>query len=318
MRGQIQRDGQRYKIELAEGGVALLPRGDIWRVERSLRELYDFRRQEAERHGGQAHFDLAKWCLQQEMYPEASVHLAIAQRAELDAELLHDLRARIEVAVSAQQRRATSPSLPARQVSAAISGSASKDNGEPPAHTTQLSPQALREFSTRIQPLLINRCGNATCHGRASQTDFQLTQPQRRGLYTPRLTQRNAAACAGYVNFAAPSASDLLAWSDRAHGGMTGTALNENQLETLRQWLTTVTGKSPTVEVAQRSAANTPHAGGLINPLDAESTLAADPSRADISAAVPDSKEKPTSDGSNDPFDPEAFNRQHHPTGSEP
>jgi hypothetical protein len=313
LQGRILGDGQRYRIELADGGAAVLPHRDIWRVERSLRDLYEFRLQDAERHGGAAHFDLARWCLKQQLYAEASVQVAIAQRADLDAEMLRDLRARIEVAVSNRQRQAARPTIPVRQISAP-DPLADRESAVPqPVHASELSPPALEEFSKSIQPLLINRCGNATCHGRASQTDFRLAEPPRRALYTPRLTQRNAAASLQYVNFAASSASGLLEWSARPHAGMKSAALNQEQLESLRRWLATVTGKSPADEAAKRSASTALAPRGLPCPPDPKATLEVDSSHLEATDMDHGADQAQAAGESGDPFDPQAFNRRHHP-----
>jgi hypothetical protein len=344
LQGTIHREGDRYRVNLADDGVVVLPRQDIWRIERSLRDLYTFRRQETQRRGGRAHFELSQWCLDHGFFTEAEKHLAIAQRttADLQAEQVQDLQRRIEVAVSDQRSRTVVPSVPIQPVAATIvEPAASSSRTE--VTNPRMAPVALQRFTTRIQPLLVNRCGNATCHGRATQTAFQLARPQRRGPHTARITQRNAVATERLVNFAAPGDSDLLLWSARPHGALTAAPLSQDQIQSVRQWLEMATGSRFATARATQNRATTQRAGGgLINPLagnadlprsetDAsdESTVGDHPHPALHSSHLPRGDQSGSdgqagSDGSRDerpttdPFDPDVFNRQVHPPGQTP
>lgn len=123
-----------------------------------------------------------------------------------------------------------------------------------------LSNEAAAAFTQRIQPLLMNKCGNASCHG----TTTPPTKPEgfhlmavRPGSNGHRLyTERNLAEVLRYVDLEDPSLSPLVAIPQGTHAGTAGVfngTSGNGQLKMLRAWIKTVAEEKRTEEEELRS-----------------------------------------------------------------
>ena len=112
----------------------------------------------------------------------------------------------------------------------------------------QASAAALSEFTKRIQPLLLNGCANANCHGRSTTTEFRLDKPPRGFHSTQRLTQRNLKSVLQQLDFVSPGKSALLTNARSAHGDQPAPLgmHKSKSFETLLSWVEMVAG--PVVE----------------------------------------------------------------------
>src|SRR5690606_26263901 len=102
------------------------------------------------------------------------------------------------------------------------------------------SPELGKEFVQQVQPLLINKCGNARCHGQAASTDFRLA-PARQGLSGFRLLPgKPLPSGLRQVNNNDAAGGPVLAALGGTHGGtkpvLTGPAA-ARQAESLRAWV---------------------------------------------------------------------------------
>ena len=124
---------------------------------------------------------------------------------------------------------------------------------QPPAKTAEgfqksepeslagLSPELAKQYVIRVQPLLLNRCGNAACHGPAAGQEFQIAHVRRS---MNRQTMQNLSNVLGFVDVSAPQESRLLKMLTGTHGrngrpifyGSSG----EQNLETLKSWIAQV------------------------------------------------------------------------------
>src|SRR5262249_20312220 len=110
-----------------------------------------------------------------------------------------------------------------------------------------LSNESATAFTQRIQPLLMNKCGNASCHGKSEPNDkrdgFRLN-PVRLGTSSHRLyTERNLAEVLRYIDLEEPALSPLVTIPQGAHAGTAGVfhgTSGNTQLKTLRAWTKTV------------------------------------------------------------------------------
>jgi len=100
----------------------------------------------------------------------------------------------------------------------------------------QLSGPTLAEFVRSVQPLLLNRCGQASCHGKATQTTYQLTRSP--WAKVPRgITQRNLGASLRRIGAQAPRETVLWMSANSAHGTLRKKPLQDAQLRTLLAWI---------------------------------------------------------------------------------
>lgn len=148
--GRILEQGEEaYRVD-SVGGTAVLPHGEVLTIGDSLADAYTRIRGNMPRPGAEGHLDLGRWCLQNELYQEASEEAQAALKLEPRRQAALELLSQADQALTAVRHP-----LPA-----------------PTVATSELPPQA--EFVRRIQPLLQNKCGNANCHGSSSASQFKL------------------------------------------------------------------------------------------------------------------------------------------------
>lgn len=156
-----------------------------------------------------------------------------------------------------------------------------------PAQPGELNAAAMRAFPTTVQPVLMNVC--ASCHAKTEyEGDFKLIRVPE-GYANPDATDRNAKTVGRFVTRDDPSASPFLAKMITAHGGQRKAPLSDRthpafkNLELWAHWASGRDGSAmpttvPIVKVKPAVAAPAPPAATPITT-------------------------------SNDPFDPDVFNR---------
>ncbi len=166
-----------------------------------------------------------------------------------------------------------------------------------------LTPETTQEFVRKVQPLLMNRCGNANCHGSAGKSDFRLL-PVRLGASGHRIySERNLSAVLALVNPGQPGQSPLLIEPLRPHGGQTEAILtgprSEEQVELLRIWVAAAAR-----DLSQQQTTPVP---GAVVEASHETLPMADPCDSLLQKVLSEERE--------DRFDPGIFNRMMHPAG---
>ncbi len=102
-----------------------------------------------------------------------------------------------------------------------------------------LSSTAVSTYVREIQPLLVNRCATAGCHGKGGTTSFSLT----RAKPSASVTQRNLGAVLQQIEGFPPSQSLLWISSSSPHGGLDVKPLKDVELQRLLPWVETVYGE---------------------------------------------------------------------------
>ncbi len=105
----------------------------------------------------------------------------------------------------------------------------------------RLPKQQVEFFAKKVQPILVNRCASADCHGTHSSSRYQLAQPR---LYGGTTTFKNMRATLKYVDPVDPAASELLVVPIRVHGGPRPIFSKQTQMqyEILQAWVESVAG----------------------------------------------------------------------------
>ena len=146
---------------------------------------------------------------------------------------------------------------------------------------------AFRAFPTRVQPVLMNLC--ASCHAKEGDTSgFKLVRVAE-GFADPEASDRNAKAVARFITRDDPSASPVLTRAVTAHGDQRRPALLNRSLpayRNLEQWVYwAAASQGPRKPTAVQAEKPTP---------------------------------APAKASSEDPFDPDVFNRAMHPGSTGP
>jgi hypothetical protein len=216
------------------------------------------------------------------------------------------LERRLQIAVSTR----TPPANPPAQKTAAVG----LDDLE--RTIRQLPTDAVEQYASQVQPLLLNRCGANSCHGARTTTSLRLIRPSSGDIMSRRFTQRNLYSVLQSVDAGSPQTSRLLTVPSQPHGNLASAVFGERdepQVRLLANWIIQATGRG----AAPPSTISDPPANLMQTSLDAPVRLpltdadpigAGGPPSHGVSAARTGLRAEPSP---RDPFDPEIFNRQH-------
>ena len=343
--GKISRVGELYYVALP-GGQIRVKAAEVDFCCRSLDEAYQRKRASirgthaswvpTEGWSGDvhAHLRLAQWCLRHGLLGCAGEELAAALEADPNHPMIAVLERRLKMAVEPPPQHA--PAAPADQT---------PSPEELDRLIRGMPPGAVETFTQTIQPLLVNHCGAAGCHGPQSQGQFRLLRAPLNRPASRRLTQRNLQAVLPWVNREDPAASPLLTAPIHPHGTAAKAVFGEGQVgqyQRMVDWVYLL-AKRPAAEVPETVAskeqppvrAMPAESPGLDSP-PPKTPNTSDPQPADQQPADPQpadpqpaagtdsGQQKPTAPASSvqrgaplpvfvpvDPFDPEIFNRRY-------
>jgi hypothetical protein len=300
--GDVERVGDVYHVRRTLGET-VIPGERVLRLCASLEEALTFLRSRANLKDPDEHLRLAGWCHQHGLRAEALAEVQAAVRLRPGHEETRRLLDHLQ-----QAAQASSPS-----------GKPTLPNPAPaPSLAVDLTEEALGQFASRVQPILMNTC--ASCHVAGKGGSFQLTRAYDSTVLNRKTTEQNLAAVLAQIDFGQPQASRLLtkALSDHARTGQA--PLKGRQAaayRTLEDWV-------------RLTLANNPHLGGdrtspppsLPKATNEEKTTVlpmppkSEPARSE-STEKAIFAEKTVGPGPADPFDPAVFNRQMHPQRTE-
>ena len=188
------------------------------------------------------HISLARWCMSRELLKEARKELFDALVLEPSNESARRMLASVQESIRPGST----------QTEALPSAVKRTDEGfqAPDARSLSgLDPKAAQQFVRTVQPILMNKCSNASCHGADVKNDFRLIRI-RRGRGSHRVyVERNLATTLKFVDLKQPDKSPLLTKPQSSHG-RTGRAIffgsyAESQITALRDWSRMVAGVEP-------------------------------------------------------------------------
>ena len=319
--GRVCRMGDSYVVSLGADGEARLAAGDVEMVCGSLDEAYFYKRDRLRGDDLQGRLELAEWCLRNGCSWRAADQLL----AVFNVAPAHPRLAVLE-------RRLFSTDA---EHSAAANASATSSNSvgdEDLVATPALLPDgATVHFTQKVQPVLLNRCASNACHGGRSAQKFKLERSLRGQPLSNRLTQRNLQAALSFVNVQQPDESPLLAAPRQPHGGLSGPVFGVResaQYDQLLAWVRLAATRRADSESAIAKGAvpefppivpgmvtesSSVQQAGFSFPAAAESVTEQPALGTDVLQRLP-----AASPVANDPFDPEAFNREFATPPTEP
>lgn len=304
--GNITKAGDRYIVAQIDGGELRIPTRDVEMQCVDIEEAYVRKRARISVSDASARLQLADWCLRCGLHAQAANELLLAQAQTPDGPQIRALERRLHSAL-------TTGRLP--DVDAVHVPAAARRSDNPPL-PCPLPDEALRGFASRIQPLLLNRCGASTCHGARTASTFQLIGPGLGKTITQHNTRRNLAAVMQQLDLARPETSPLLTVPAKPHADLPAAVFGEReqaQRDLLNAWVRTagqaatqsasVAGKPGSLpQTAPRQPIPLPLAGQTSGGVElAVRVEASVESNDDESATMLDFR---------DPFDPERFNRR--------
>lgn len=316
-----------YSVRLKDGTIRVRQQ-DVRMVCRSYEECYVRMQAASQPDSIHDHLRLASWCTRYGLDELARRELAAAEAIDPHHAMVAVLRRRLEASIA--------PKKPPR---ADTDAETALDTAELERIVASLPTPTVESYTAAVQPLLLNQCAAAGCHGGRSESDYQLLRAPANRLPSQRITQRNLAATLEWINTDRPEASPLLTVPLTPHGTSQAAIFTEKQLDQYRRlvvWVYSVAasrqaavqnapversllGLGPPSSVVQAAAApqgknvaasytEPPWEGGQT----ARASEVAQVSATELGIGKPQPKR-----GANistfvpkDPFDPEIFNRR--------
>ncbi|HEX4148170.1 MAG TPA: hypothetical protein VHY20_04245 [Pirellulales bacterium] len=268
LRGKVTRAGDYYYVSLSEGEI---------RVKSSSVELFchdldeGYRRKRARIAQGTAldHLELAQWCLQQDLLGYAAQEVSAAMDLDPQQPRIPLLERRLELARSQQQQ----PAAHAEGADAALS------NDDLDRMVRGMPAGTVDAFTHTIQPLILNHCTAAGCHGQGSGTAYSLLRIPLGRPPNRRLTQRNLFATLRRINASDPALSPLLQQAIREHGSAKTPVFTSHDAQQYRQlviWVYRVSKSAPPPQLEAISRPSEP----LLQTLPGSSSSAKDSRKA--------------------------------------
>jgi hypothetical protein len=333
LRGKISCLGDRYVVALPSGEVRVKTE-DVEMQCQDLTEGYQRKRALIEAHNVQQHLDLAQWCIQQELLGYAADEI----RDALTLEPTHPRIALLERRLSLAQLKPTI-------VKGVFESADSSPNSEQLDRLARgMPPGTMETFTNAIQPLLLNNCTSAGCHGPGAENSHRWVRVSLGRTASRRLTQRNLHTTLQLVDRQNPDESPLLMEAIRAHGSAKAAVFTDQQSAQFRQlafWVRQVAQHADPMQPATIASQSSTLSQNLSPPgvrrasfeqaIEAvEGDPAAAPSPKELQPTQPPALlpaapiilpqrspskrgEIPTGFVPKDPFDPEIFNRQFFP-----
>lgn len=331
VQGKVTPEGDRFYVELTSGKV-WVKAVDVEVHCRNLEEGYWLKRRAMPLGNVNSHLDLAQWCLQHELPGHAANELRDAITVNPHHPRIELLERRLKLS---QQK---GPLTRAAEAMPEIAPSADDLD----RLMRGLPDGAVETFTNSIQPLLINNCTAAGCHGPAAERGPRWVRVSLGRTSSRRLTQRNLHTTLELVNRENPSESPLLMVPAQPHGsGKTAVFLNlqSPQYRQLAAWVRQV-AQAPAVPLPASVVSQTPPLLQTMPPsgvqrVNFESPLPAAPMAVEsqpvdggeeaspplvrVGAGTPPPRTEPQRGQvpmgfrPKDPFDPEIFNRRFFP-----
>lgn len=310
--GRIEEIADGYRLTRNDGGVETIPAAYVRASAESLDEAYEKLRDAMRNPQPHEHVELARWCKEQKLYDSAREQLTAALTLDPNRREARDLLKQIEEKLSPQPKHQKAEPSAKRSEDGFVAEQARTSTG--------LSRTAMKTYVNSVQRLLLNKCGNASCHGERANRDFVLL-PVRNGALTGRsATFDNLDATLARLDVASPEQSPLLSiLTTENHRGIFRGQADAVAEKQFRQWLKLAASElaPPSAEAAPPSVVQ---AGGFNDPFvqprgklqkaDAPPVLKS-PEKSDILTTV-------LNDERPDPFSPDEFNREAHANRTRP
>jgi len=302
LRGHVTNLGDRYLVKLPSGADVQVSTKRVDFVSRTLDDAYR-RIRDAKPPTIRNRLALAQWCIRVKLYARAADQLLALRNADPRSRQLHQLEQRLAALVQ-DSVRASHASASGKSRTPTTSQRSTKRKVSP------LPPGAVQQFTSTIQPILLNRCSANACHGSTTSSRFRLIRPAKGYLLKRRATQRNLRAALRWIDRENPASSPLLNVPNAPHG-TAKTAVFESrfgaeQRNRLSQWIRSL---SVPVKKTAAPAAIKKEKTTLSQPMEV------DPEPEDLGSGEFQTDRKSKAYRAKDPFDPELFNRQFFPDG---
>ncbi len=238
LRGEITHTGGSFDV-VVEGGRIHVKADDVEFHCRTLEEGYQRKRALIQPGDPRAHLNLAQWCQRYGLLESAAEELARARALDPTHPLIPLVERRIKMSLCRPQ--------PAERPAERADPAPSPE--ELDQSIREMPPGSVEEFTQTIQPLLVNRCSTAGCHGPGSDHAFRLLRIPPGKSASRRLTQRNLHGTLAWIDRDEPARSKLLTVPVRPHGSADAifTDHQHDQYQRIVNWVHWVAGHARSI-----------------------------------------------------------------------
>lgn len=216
LEGRVTRVADRYDV-WQPGGEIHLKVAEVAAVCPTLAECLKHRRKLSGLESPDDPAAVFDWCIRHRLLDDAANELTAIRNLEPNHPRLHLLERKLELA----NALSTAP--------LAAKASVAQPSGEELDRMVRGMPTgAVETFTNTIQPLLMNYCATAGCHGQSSPSDFKLLRVSPKRTADRRTTQRNLHAALGLIDPTSPKKSLLLTMASQPHGDKSVAPLNRD------------------------------------------------------------------------------------------
>ena len=281
LEGKIIPLGDHYCVAV-DGGEIRVRASDVEFCCRDLEEGYRRKRAQVRLGDVNDHLALAQWCQRHGLIGYAAEQLAAAMAADPAHPMIPIVERRVTMSLAEREstERPAEPADPAPSfddLDRLVRG---------------LSPGSMETFTQTIQPLLMNHCSVAGCHGPRTESTFRLLRLPPGRPASRRLTQRNLHSTLQWIDREQPAASPLLTAPIRPHGTARAAVFTNHRAAQYKQildWVHWVARSEAVLPASHERQADEP-----VGQATAAVHLAADPGATD--EFVPPNRSDPSSE----------------------
>lgn len=304
--GRISYSAGGYVVDV-KGGSFLVPFQLVKFTADSRHDAYVRYRELIPEETAGNHVQLAKWCLNYSLIKDAEHELKQAlfldESRQDAAQLLAAIERKRQQGTLGEAGVTVSKREPAIKQAVSLQG---------------LSPDSVKEYSSAIQPILMNNCAKAGCHHSNAKNDFQLQYVRTTGFGNRIASSENLAEVIAQLNPQEPQQSPLLVKARTNHGEARNTLLfsphGKKILARLEQWARDASQElSPRSSLGQSSFAQSPGK-------QRSNRAGSGPPKSITKDSLPKDREEFIQEILNqqrtDPFSPQQFNRDFRSNGN--
>lgn len=239
LRGEITQTGGGFDV-VVEVGRIHVKADDVEFHCRTLEEGYQRKRALIQPGDLRGRLDLAQWCQRHGLLESAAEELALATALAPNHPLIPLIERRIKMSLCRPE--------PAERPPEPVDSAPSPE--ELDRSVRKMPPGSVEEFTQTIQPILVNRCSAAECHGPGSDHAFHLLRIPSGRPASRRLTQRNLHATLAWIDRDQPARSKLLTVPVEPHGSAQAifTVHQRDQYQRIVNWVHQVAGQAGSID----------------------------------------------------------------------
>ncbi len=301
--GSYQQVPGGYRVE-NHGGSVILPFEQVHLTAESLVNAYEIMRDATLQPSTDQHLKLAEWCINNDLLEQARVEITWALQLE-------PLRTEARLLLAQLDAKSNLPVVKHPKPAMSADGFRLPDERT----DSGIFKEAHQEFIRKVQPILVNKCGNAGCHGSAATNNFLISNARRTAQGTIASDQ-NLEAVLSFIDPNSPDSSPLLLKPSEQtphHKKQFLGAAGRLQYQTLSQWVNDVSTsmEKPKPRIDPQLTTLTPQPRNAMTeepaaPIQQVNGIEASPAREKALLQEIRNAQEP------DAFDPEVFNRKMH------